>query len=301
MSWRAKAERELAASGSANPSAAWAEAFLNQAQVSPELVPDYIEIFVNNSVDESSVALFEKQDLLGTGIRIGDALKILRHAKKTGRAVGEVEGNDTHRSALKVLAELGLDEAEQRNPTAQDIATAKHLLRSLKPQMGFGFGAQNPLAVELSRKAQGNGQQQPTSRKGIKVTTVQPDHPADQAGLCVDDIIAAIGGVSVFDKVTFLVAFKKLNVRPGDRVPFKVFRGDLAKPIEIMMTVGAHGYTLKQIMDLRRVAESKSQEQVVKERKQSAKAQDENFGYEDDDEGGDEIGLTVVDDMLFHV
>ncbi|HRF96030.1 MAG TPA: PDZ domain-containing protein, partial [Aggregatilineales bacterium] len=72
--------------------------------------------------------------------------------------------------------------------------------------------------------------------EGALVTSVDPESPAEVAGLLVDDVITAVNGEPVDEEHT--LADRMVAYEAGDVVTFTVLRGE--ETLEIEATLGQH-------------------------------------------------------------
>jgi len=146
------------------------------------------------------------------------------------------------------------DKAE--NITKEDYEKAKAALAEAKPRLG--------LAVEDS-----------VQNKAVRIVAIIPNSAAALAGLQAGDVITSWNGVPVFDHKSFTAEQQK--ARPGDDMFLVVLRA--GKEINIIARMGAQGYTLEQIAQLRRIAASgdKTNIGVVKNKASAVKGAQTNF------------------------
>ena len=149
--------------------------------------------------------------------------------------------------------------AEEQFTTAteEERTRALSLLSKMKTRLG--------LAIEdrEDRKA-----------KNVKVVAVVPGGSASLAGLQIGDLICEFNGRVVSDGAWF--ANEQRNVKAGDDIVFRVLRQ--GAKLDIIVRMGAQGYTLEQIAKLRKIAAvEKNGMGVVQTKASSHKGAQTNF------------------------
>jgi S1-C subfamily serine protease len=115
-------------------------------------------------------------------------------------------------------------------PAATLQRVAGTLLTHGRVKRGYlGIGTQQvPLPEPLAQKAG------VTQKSALVVITVEPNSPADRAGLLLGDLLVSLGGQPITDAGTLLAQLG--GDRIGQAVPFKILRGGEARDVTI--TIG---------------------------------------------------------------
>lgn len=89
-------------------------------------------------------------------------------------------------------------------------------------------------------------------RRGVSITTVIPNGPAEVAGLQNTNIISSIRGIRIKNSDEFFSVFNKLNV--GETITCKVshFTGPstISKPRKVLIQIGAIGYSVDDVAEI---------------------------------------------------
>jgi serine protease Do len=114
------------------------------------------------------------------------------------------------------------------------FATPMNAIRDLLPQLQNGKVVRGVIGVTVSKdhltpetaKAFGL-----PSTSGALIATVNPDRPADKAGIVPGDVVVEFAGKPVKDSDS-LVAMV-VNTKPGTTVPIVIYRNNVRKPMSI--------------------------------------------------------------------
>ncbi|HET7196458.1 MAG TPA: PDZ domain-containing protein, partial [Nocardioides sp.] len=69
--------------------------------------------------------------------------------------------------------------------------------------------------------------------EGARIDQVNPDTPAQEAGLRKDDVVTAVDGERVTDGIALIVAIR--THQPGETIEFTILRGGDERTIEIKL------------------------------------------------------------------
>jgi len=139
---------------------------------------------------------------------------------------------------------------------------ARALLDQAVPRLG--------LAIEESKPGA-----KAKKQNGVRVVGVVPNGSAAVAGVMVDDVIENFNNVVITASDVFSAEQRKVKV--GDDMRFKISRK--GKKIEVIVRMGARGYTLDQISKLRQLVANSSTGgvSVIKNKASAVKGAQTNF------------------------
>jgi hypothetical protein len=127
--------------------------------------------------------------------------------------------------------------------TEEQKMEARAIWSMLQPRLG--------LAIESAVSA---------PEKGIKIVGIVPSSSAAIAGLVTGDHIRSLNGIPVTSQQTFIMEQRKFQ--PGDDIHMTVVRG--GADIDLIVRMGAMGYSLDQVVKIRALATENKENKVVK-------------------------------------